>query len=138
MDHEENHPHFVANLGSQKLRSSARGRQALKNAIFFCQISLFHTKKFPWFPYWKTSLLSNDGRAMSICNFLLLRPCTVHIGCIAKITKPLRILNLQKFFQNFGQEKKICNDPTASNIHIKIRLSLTYLTIRRHMWMLPY
>ena len=30
--------------------------------------------KFPWFSYWKTSLLPNNGRTMSIYNFL---PCTL-------------------------------------------------------------
>ena len=27
-----------------------------KNANFFCQISIFHTKKFPWFPYSRRAL----------------------------------------------------------------------------------
>ena len=38
--------------------------------------------KFPWFSYWKTSLtlhhfFPNAGRAISIFNFLLVRPCTL-------------------------------------------------------------
>ena len=57
-------------------------------SIFIFWIFLFNTKKFSWFPYLKKSFTLIFFRMMSIYNFLLLRPCTVHIGCIANITKP--------------------------------------------------
>ena len=42
-----------------------------KNANFFFQLFLFHTKKFPWFPDWKTSLTLIFCQTMvELCPFI--------------------------------------------------------------------
>ena len=50
-------PPFCCQSGFLEASLVRKGTASFKKCyFFFCQISLFHTKKFPWFPYWKTSL----------------------------------------------------------------------------------
>ena len=53
---------------------------------------------------------------VELCPFITSE--ALHIGRIAKITNPLQILfQISKFFLNSWIGKKICDDPTASNMY---------------------
>ena len=78
----------------------------------FHTISLFCTKKFPWFSHQKnplTSFFPKDDRATFIYNFLLLWPCTLFVLQTSQ--------NRFGFFISLVSSFYICDDPSVSNLY---------------------